>query len=79
MALTQGVKESLWLGELLSDIGATQHREEIRQTQCNNQEAIALTRNPEYHARTKHIDIQYHFHSTTCGIEHYRTSLLSYA
>ena len=61
MALTQGVKESLWLGELQSDIRATQHREEIRQIQCNNQEAIALTRNPEYHARMKYIDIQYHF------------------
>ena len=61
MALTLGVKESLWLGELLSDIGATQHRDEILQIQCDNQGAIALTRNPEYHARTKHIDIQYHF------------------
>ena len=35
--------------------------EKIRQIQCDNQGAIALTRNPEYHARTKHIDIQYHF------------------
>ena len=61
MVLTQGVKESLWLGELPLDLGATQHQEEIRQIQCDNQGAIALTRNPEYHARKKHIDIQYHF------------------
>ena len=27
----------------------------------NNQGAIALAHNPEHHARTKHIDIQYHF------------------
>jgi len=27
----------------------------------DNQGALALARNPEYHARTKHIDIQYHF------------------
>jgi hypothetical protein len=27
----------------------------------DNQGAIALAKNPEYHARTKHIDIQYHF------------------
>jgi len=27
----------------------------------DNQGAIALAYNPEHHARTKHIDIQYHF------------------
>ena len=26
-----------------------------------NQEAIELVKNPNYHARTKHIDIRYHF------------------
>jgi len=61
MSLTQGIKEALWLGELLSDLGAPRYKTEIRQVQCDNQGAIALTRNPQYHARTKHIDIQYHF------------------
>lgn len=28
---------------------------------CDNQGAIAIANNPEYHAGTKHIDIQYHF------------------
>src|SRR5579859_4339668 len=27
----------------------------------DSQSAIALAQNPEHHARTKHIDIQYHF------------------
>src|SRR3979490_3248856 len=27
----------------------------------DSQSAIALAHNPEHHARTKHIDIQYHF------------------
>lgn len=61
MALTQGVKEGLWSGELLGALGAGKHRREIKQLQCDNQGAIALTRNPENHARIKHIDIQYHF------------------
>jgi len=61
MALTQGVKEALWLGELLKDLGALAHANKIREIQCDNQGAIALTKNPEYHARTKHIDIQFHF------------------
>ena len=28
---------------------------------CDNQAAIALSRNPEFHSRSKHVDIQYHF------------------
>lgn len=28
---------------------------------CDNKSAIDLSKNPEHHARTKHIDIQYHF------------------
>ena len=27
----------------------------------DNQGCIALAKNPEYHARTKHIDIKFHF------------------
>ena len=27
----------------------------------DNQGAIALTKNPEFHKHTKHIDIRYHF------------------
>ena len=61
MALTQAVKESIWLQALLLDLGAQKHLEEIRNIYIDNQGASALARNPEYHARTKHIDIQYHF------------------
>jgi hypothetical protein len=28
---------------------------------CDNQCAIALAKNPVYHARTKHIEVQHHF------------------
>ena len=28
---------------------------------CDNQGAIALAKNPESHARSKHIDIQWHY------------------
>lgn len=42
-------------------MGALKHLKEIQQVQCDNQGAIALTKNAQYHARTKHIDIQYHF------------------
>ena len=61
MALTQGVKESIWFQAILRDFGALQHLDEIRNINVDNQGAMALARNAEYHSRTKHIDIQYHF------------------
>ena len=61
MALTQATKEWIWLQALLLDLGAQKHLEEIRNISIDNQDALALARNAEFHARTKHIDIQYHF------------------
>jgi len=28
---------------------------------CDSQNAIFLAKNPTYHSKTKHIDVQYHF------------------
>ena len=61
IALTQAVKEVLWLRTLFSEIGAPKHAREISQISSDNQGAIALAKNPGFHARSKHIDIQYHF------------------
>lgn len=61
MSLTQSVKESLWLQALLRDVGAGRHMDEMKNIKVDNQGAITLARNAEFHSRTKHIDIQYHF------------------
>jgi len=61
MGMTQAAKEILWLRVLLDEIGALRLVAPISTLNADNQGAIALARNPEYHARTKHIDIQYHF------------------
>jgi len=42
-------------------LGVLKHIKEIRNISIDNQGAIALARNPEFHARTKHFDSQYHF------------------
>jgi ribonuclease HI len=59
MALVQALKESIWLQRLLKELG--RQAENAKTVYEDNQGAIALANNPEYHARTKHIDIQYHF------------------
>jgi Reverse transcriptase (RNA-dependent DNA polymerase) len=52
-------KEAVWLRLFLHEAGYPQ----LGPTTVNadNKSAIAIASNPEYHARTKHIDIQYHY------------------
>jgi len=61
MALTQAAKESIWLQAALSDLRASKHQGEVTNIHVDNEGPIALAKNPEFHARTKHIDIQYDF------------------
>jgi hypothetical protein len=56
---THAAKEALWLRSLISQVF-----ESIPLTTTvfsDNQSAIALAKDHQYHARTKHIDIRYHF------------------
>ena len=58
MAATHASKEAVWLQRLCSSMGLVQ--EAIR-IYCDNQSAIFLAKNPAYHSKTKHIDVQCHF------------------
>jgi len=66
MPLKQAVKESIWLQTLLLDLRAQKHLLELRSIHIDNQAALALAHKPEYHARIKLIDIQYHFVPQYC-------------
>jgi hypothetical protein len=59
VAATHGMKEALWLRSLLGDIFAPVQGPTTLFS--DNQSAIALTRDHQYHPRTKHIDVRYHF------------------
>ncbi len=54
-----GVKEALWLRSLLSEVFSP--FKDPTTMLCDNQSAIALVRDHQYHARTKHIDVRFHF------------------
>lgn len=59
LSIGDSVKDLLWLRGLLSEIGFQQ---EGPTTVFNdNQSAIKLVKNPEFHQRTKHIKVKYHF------------------
>ena len=55
-ALIQAAKELLWILQLSDNLGITEviNRNIVYE---DNQGAIALAKNPEYHARPKYIDI----------------------
>jgi len=59
MALLHALKEQIWILHRLKEAGYNVDDENIIYT--DSQSAITLAHNPEHHARTKHIDIQYHF------------------
>ena len=59
MALLQAVKESIWIQRFLLELGRQVKNSDVIME--DNQGAIALAHNPEYHARTQHINVQFHF------------------
>ena len=60
MALTEAIQEAIWLKAFLCELGEMKHDEAVKVYE-DNQGAIALAKNPEFHKRTKHIGIRYHF------------------
>jgi hypothetical protein len=59
VAATHGGKEALWLRSLISEVFGT--LKSPTTLFSDNQAAIALTRDHQYHPRTKHIDVRYHW------------------
>ena len=68
IAMTHIAKEAIWmcmfLGEVLHPLF------KLMLLYCNNQSAIAVAKENQFHTHTKHIDIQYHFicEAITCNI-----------
>jgi hypothetical protein len=56
MALCQASKEAVWTRDFLKGLGVS-----VKDPVVDNQGGIALAKNPVFHDRSKHIDIQYHF------------------
>ena len=77
VALCYGSKEAMWFRELLKELGFIQFLGDSREVQMysDNQGCIALAENPEDHARSKHIDVQYHY---TRQLVEYRKIKLDY-
>jgi hypothetical protein len=60
IATSEGAKELVWLKRLLSKL-LSDFAEKTPVLYLNNVSAIKLTKNPEYHKRSKHIQVQYFY------------------
>ena len=60
MALSSATQEGKFLLALINDMNIDLHVHDFT-LNCDNQGAIALSKNPAHHQRSKHIDIRYHF------------------
>jgi hypothetical protein len=61
MALKEAIKEQLYIKALLTEIPYFSVITDYSTLYTDSNSAIELAKNPLYHHRTKHIDIQYHF------------------
>ena len=51
--------EVVWLRRILMDVAVPIRTATV--LRCDNQSCMAIAKNPVFHARTKHIEIQYHY------------------
>lgn len=59
MAATQATREAMWWRKLLHELAIQSYPTTV--IHSDSQGSIALSKNPEHHARSKHIDIRHHF------------------
>ncbi|XP_071700432.1 secreted RxLR effector protein 161-like [Rutidosis leptorrhynchoides] len=59
IAATMAAQECTWLRRLIGDI--LEEVDYVVKLKCDNESAIKLALNPVFHARTKHIEMWYHF------------------
>ena len=59
MALSSTAQELLWLQQLLADL--TKGPTKSMVIYEDNQSAMIMANDPQFHGRSKHIDIKYHF------------------
>ena len=59
MAATEASKQAIWLQELLEEVTEQEYQKIV--IYIDNKSAIALTKNPVFHGRSKHIHKRYHF------------------
>ncbi|XP_071717990.1 secreted RxLR effector protein 161-like [Rutidosis leptorrhynchoides] len=60
-AAAMAAQECTWIVQLLTELGQAIEVEGGVVMYCDNMSSIRLAENPIFHARTKHVEVHYHF------------------
>ena len=61
IAASEASKEAAWLKNFIGDIGVVPSIQEPMELFCDNEGAVALTKEPRDHGKSRHIDRKYHY------------------
>ncbi len=59
IAMSAATQEAVWLRQLIAEITSSEKTSILLHE--DNQSAIAMAKNPQFHGRAKHIDIRHHY------------------
>ncbi|GKB48220.1 hypothetical protein Tco_0898973 [Tanacetum coccineum] len=58
---SEASKEAIWMKNFIGDLGVVPTVQDPIEIFCDNESAVALTKEPKDHGKSKHIDRKYHF------------------
>jgi hypothetical protein len=61
IAAAEAAKEAVWIRNFINDLRIPGVHIDTVPLYIDNNSALKLTRNPEFHSRSKHIDVKHHF------------------
>lgn len=61
MTLANATQEAIWMRQLTTDLNLKNKADKPIILFEDNQSAICIVKHPQFHGRTKHIEIKYHF------------------
>ncbi|KAI3723297.1 hypothetical protein L2E82_34775 [Cichorium intybus] len=61
IAASEASKEAAWLKNFIGDLGVVPSIQEPLELFCDNEGAVALTKEPRDHGKSRHIDRKYHY------------------
>ncbi|GJS50521.1 hypothetical protein Tco_0623883 [Tanacetum coccineum] len=61
IAACEASKEAIWMKNFIGDLGVVPTVQDPIEIFCDNESAVALTKEPKDHRKSKHIDRKYHF------------------
>jgi hypothetical protein len=61
VACAEAAKEAMWIRNFINDLRIPGVHIDTVPIYIDNNSALKLTKNPEFHSRSKHIDIKHHF------------------